>query len=161
MTIELTILTITTGLILKEIVNSFIILSFTLILCTFALQITGIRFLWLYPVWTVDRRSTERVDTFFLKIYLLFSSSFLAIGVFNWFVTRGSQPNQSKHLGWLVNILKFFDIALTEIMIYLIVILGFLIPLCFLLYCNKRIRSKLDLDQAKWWDELKNNKQNV
>jgi len=60
-TIQLAILTITTGLILKQIVNSYIFLSFALVLCTFALQITNKRFLWLYPVWTIDRRSTERI----------------------------------------------------------------------------------------------------
>lgn len=150
MTIELAILTITTGLILKEIVNTFIILSFALILCTFALQITGVRFLCLYPIWTGDGRSTERVDTFFLKFYLLFSSFFLALGVFYWFVIKISQTHHSKHLTWIVNALKCFETALLEIMFYLIAILGLIVPICFLLYCNKGIRAKLKLDQTNW-----------
>jgi hypothetical protein len=155
MTIELAILTVTTGLILKSMVSGFIILSFSLILCTFALQTTSVRFIWLYPIWTGgDRRSTERTDTFFLKFYLLFSSFFLALGVFSWFALKSLPVHQSKHLIWLVNLLKCFEVVLLEIMFYLIAILGFIVPLCFLFYGNKKIRKKLDLDQARWKKEL-------
>jgi hypothetical protein len=154
-TIELAILTVTTGLILKSMVSGFIILSFSLILCTFALQTTSVRFLWLYPIWTGgDRRSTERTDTFFLKFYLLFSSFFLALGVFSWFAFKRLPVHHSKHLIWLVNLLKCFEVVLLEIMFYLIAILGFIVPLCFLFYGNKKIRKKLDLDQARWNKEL-------
>lgn len=154
MTIQLAILTINTGLILKEIVNSYILLSFTLIICTFALQITNIRFLWLYPVWTVDRRHTERIDTYFLKFYLLFSSIFLSIGIFYWFLIEKTKSKLSGHLSFICGALKGIDNVLMEAAIYIVISMGFLVPLVFLLWCNRKIRKELSFDQKKWHQEL-------
>lgn len=158
MTIQLAILTITTGLILKEIINSYILLSFALIICTFALQITNIRFLWLYPVWTGDRRPTERIDTYFLKFYLLFSSVFLTVGLFYWFLIEKTKLKFSDHLSFILGTLKEIDHFLMESTIYILILMGFLVPLVFLLRCNKRIRKKLTFDQKKWHHELKQRK---
>ena len=154
MTIQLAILTITTGLILKEIINSYILLSFALIICTFALQLTSIRFLWLYPVWTVDRRPTERIDTYFLKFYLLFSSIFLSVGLFHWFLIEKTKFKLSGHLSFILGALNGIDHFLMEATIYILISMGFLVPLIFLLWCNKKIRKKLTFDQKKWHQAL-------
>jgi len=46
------------------------------------------------------------------------------------------------------------DHFLMEAAIYIVITMGFLVPLAFLLWCNKRIRKKLTFDQIKWHREI-------
>ncbi len=167
MTIELAILGITTGLILKDIVNGYILMSFVVILCTFALQTTNVRFLWLYPVWILKdnqnqiraSEQTERLDTYFLKFYLLFSSIFLAVGVYHWFISEVSKKISTDHFKWLGYTLTFWESVLLEAILYLLVIFGLVIPLVFFFYGNKKIHKKLNQDQKIWLKELEDLKE--
>jgi hypothetical protein len=78
-TIQLSILTIDTSLILAKMVNSCVLLSLMLILTLFALQAMSKRFLFLYPV--NNGRRTPQADTYILRTLLLFSALFLFLGV--------------------------------------------------------------------------------
>lgn len=152
MTIQLAVITISTGLLLGDIVNVYIVLALVLVLCVFALQITGVRFLWLYPVWKGDGRPTERVDTIFLKGYLLSSTIALSLGIYDWLITvfLGDSTSSSAHLQWIHKILQTGSAVLMNLMGYMIGMLGLLVPVLFLMFCNKRIRLRLDREQAIW-----------
>ena len=160
MTFELTILAITTSLLLKDIVNSYIIVSFVLVLSTFALQTTDVRFLWLYPVWQDNSKNpriskrTERADTYFLKFYLLSSSIFLAIGVCHWVISEATEKMSISHFAWLRHTLKSWDLFLLETIMYLLVVFGVILPLIFFFYWNRRIKNLLEIDQAKWLKQI-------
>ncbi|MBC8466588.1 MAG: hypothetical protein H8D55_02000 [Deltaproteobacteria bacterium] len=160
MTFQLTILAIITSLLLKNIVNSYIILSFILVLSTFALQTTSVRFLWLYPVWQGDPPNprlcvtTNRADTYFLKFYILSSSVFLAIGICYWAIFNATDKMTISHFEWLLQTLKFWDLCLLEIVIYILVVFGIVFPLIFFFYWNRRIKNLLQIDQAQWLRQL-------
>lgn len=152
LTIQLAIIMVSTGLLLRGVVNAYIVLALVLVLCVFGLQITGVRFLWLYPVWTGDGRSTERTDTLFLKGYLLSSTIALSLGVYDWLISGflGNSSSSSAHLQWIQALLQTGEVMLMNVMGYLICVLGLLVPILFLTFCNKAIRLRLNREQAVW-----------
>lgn len=74
-TIQLTILAINTSLLLGgNIVNSYIFLSFPLVISIFCLQVVSRRFLFLFPINLFTRQRTVAADTYTLVTLIVISS---------------------------------------------------------------------------------------
>jgi len=79
-TIQVTLLAINTSFLLNKMGNSFILVSFFILICIFALQAVSSRFLILWPVNGFMQRPTPNIDTWILYLMIIFSGLFLFMG---------------------------------------------------------------------------------
>jgi len=79
-TLQTAIITLDALLYTKVNQNSFLILSGTLILSLFSLQVVSRRFLMLYPIQQYMNRPSQKIDTSILRCFLIISISFMLFG---------------------------------------------------------------------------------
>lgn len=104
-TIQLTILAITSTFLLGgEIVNSYIFVSFMLVVALFCLQAVNRRFLFLNPVNQFTKERTVAADTYTLVILILLSSLSLFFGAF-----LGPPEHELVDAGGVRSFLKCLD----------------------------------------------------
>jgi hypothetical protein len=132
--IQLVILIIDAYLLLTGHHNSFVLLSFLVIISTFVLQAVKGRFLLLLPKNNWVGRESSEIDTYYLRSIIILSTLFVCIGVF---------------VAYLININRWVHV-LEENLKHFLPIAGFIfiviIPVVFWIFSeriDKRVATKL------------------
>lgn len=126
-TLQVAVLVANITLFFKGYQNSYVILSSTLILTLFCLQVISRRFLMLYPIQGFLNYPTAKIDTTILRCMIIFGISLLLLGTV--------MPQSSVLIG--------INKIIVQILKYIIPILIPIFPLTWHFFFNSLVRKKL------------------